>query len=73
MSQSIPRVSIADSECLTVANVVYLSKREGCREQSMVGDIPAVIPEVQGRAWITGQHEFLIDPADPLRGGFVLR
>ena len=33
----------------------------------------AVIPEVEGSAWITGRHEFLIDPNDPLREGFILR
>jgi trans-L-3-hydroxyproline dehydratase len=38
-----------------------------------VGDLPAIIPEVGGTAYITGQHTFLIDPDDPLQGGFVLR
>jgi trans-L-3-hydroxyproline dehydratase len=38
-----------------------------------VGGRPAVIPEVSGSAHITGRHEFLIDPDDPLRGGFLLR
>ncbi len=33
----------------------------------------AVIPEVGGTAHITGQHEFLIDPEDPLKNGFILR
>jgi len=33
----------------------------------------AVIPEIAGRAHITGRHEFLIDPDDPLRDGFLLR
>jgi proline racemase len=37
------------------------------------GPYPAVIPEVEGTAHITGRHEFLIDPADPLRQGFILR
>jgi proline racemase len=37
------------------------------------GPYPAVIPEVEGTAHITGRHEFLIDPTDPLRNGFVLR
>jgi proline racemase len=32
-----------------------------------------VIPEVTGSAWITGRHEFLIAPDDPLREGFILR
>ena len=33
----------------------------------------AVIPEVAGTAHITGRCEFVIDPADPLQKGFVLR
>jgi proline racemase len=37
------------------------------------GGFPAVIPEVSGRAWITGRHEFLLAPDDPLRNGFLLR
>jgi proline racemase len=37
------------------------------------GPHPAVIPEVEGTAHITGRHQFLIDPADPLREGFILR
>ncbi len=37
------------------------------------GPYPAIIPEVEGTAHITGRHEFWIDPRDPLRDGFVLR
>ena len=37
------------------------------------GPHAAVIPEVTGSAYITGRHEFLIDPEDPLRDGFLLR
>jgi proline racemase len=37
------------------------------------GSYAAVIPEVEGAAHITGRHEFLIDPDDPLRDGFMLR
>ena len=37
------------------------------------GPHDAVIPEVEGSAHITGRHEFLIDPEDPLRDGFILR
>jgi len=33
----------------------------------------AVIPEVGGTAHITGTHEFVIDPDDPLKDGFILR
>jgi trans-L-3-hydroxyproline dehydratase len=37
------------------------------------GPHPAVIPQVEGSAYITGRHEFLIDPEDPFRDGFILR
>lgn len=37
------------------------------------GPFKAVIPEVEGEAYITGQHTFFIDPEDPLKGGFFLR
>jgi len=33
----------------------------------------AIIPRVEGSAWITGRHEFLVAPDDPLREGFILR
>lgn len=37
------------------------------------GPYPAIIPEVEGTAYLTGRHEFLIDPEDPLQTGFLLR
>jgi trans-L-3-hydroxyproline dehydratase len=37
------------------------------------GGYDAVIPQIEGRAWITGRNEFWIDPGDPLREGFILR
>jgi len=42
-------------------------------ETATFGPHQAIIPEVEGSAYITGRHEFLIDPEDPLRQGFILR
>jgi trans-L-3-hydroxyproline dehydratase len=42
-------------------------------ETTTFGPYDAIIPEVEGSAHITGRHEFLIDPEDPLRNGFVFR
>ena len=42
-------------------------------ETTVFGPYPAIIPEVEGTAHITGRHEFWIDPGDPLRDGFILR
>jgi proline racemase len=33
----------------------------------------AVVTEVEGRAHLTGRHEFTLDPADPIGTGFLLR
>jgi len=35
-----------------------------------VGDFAAIVPEIAGSAWITGEHVFLVDADDPLRAGF---
>jgi trans-L-3-hydroxyproline dehydratase len=37
------------------------------------GPYAAVVPEIEGSAHITGRQEFLVDPADPLKDGFILR
>jgi len=34
---------------------------------------PAIVPEVEGMAYRTGEHRFELDPEDPLGTGFVLR
>jgi len=41
--------------------------------RATVGSRPAIVPEVAGRAFLTGRHEFWIDPADPWKEGFLLR
>lgn len=42
-------------------------------ETTVFGPHQAIIPEVEGTAHITGRNEFLIDPDDEMRGGFILR
>jgi proline racemase len=38
--------------------------------RTQVGEYAAIVPEIEGSAWITGEHTFLIDEADPLKDGF---
>ncbi len=40
--------------------------------RTQVGPYEAVVPEVSGHAFITGRHEFVIDPRDELGRGFLL-
>ncbi len=35
-------------------------------------EMTAVIPTIEGRAWITGFQQFVLDPEDPFPAGFVL-
>ena len=41
--------------------------------EAEVGRIPAVITEVEGSAYRTGDHRFVLDPRDPLHTGFLVR
>jgi proline racemase len=41
--------------------------------ETKYGEYEAVIPEVEGNAFITGKNVFYINPADPLQKGFILR
>jgi trans-L-3-hydroxyproline dehydratase len=38
--------------------------------RTAVGEHPAIVPEIEGSAWITGEHTFIVDEGDPLRDGF---
>ncbi len=41
-------------------------------EETKVADLPAVIPEVKGSAWVTGFHHFVLNEKDPQNDGFLL-
>lgn len=38
--------------------------------RTQVGEVQAIVPEIEGSAWITGEHTFLVDDRDPLKEGF---
>ena len=40
--------------------------------RTTVGDVDAIVPAITGRAWITGFHQLVVDPTDPLADGFTL-
>jgi proline racemase len=40
--------------------------------ETEVGGVPAVVPEITGRAWITGMGQYLLDAEDPFPAGFAL-
>ncbi|HLO27657.1 MAG TPA: proline racemase family protein [Anaerolineales bacterium] len=42
-------------------------------QETTFGPYPAVIPEIQGEAYLVGRNELWIDPNDPFKDGFILR
>ena len=41
--------------------------------ETVVADRPAVVTEISGQGFITGFHQFVVDPADPTANGFLVR
>lgn len=41
-------------------------------ETTAVGGVPAMVPEVSGRAWLTGISHYGVDPEDPFPEGYRL-
>ena len=67
------RGDIATGERIVVESIIGSRFSGRVVETTVFGPHAAVIPEVEGTAHITGRQEFLIDPSDPLRDGFILR
>jgi proline racemase len=42
-------------------------------DEARAGQVPAIIPEVSGRAWLTGVSHYGVDPEDPFPEGYRLR
>ena len=67
------RGDIGLNERLVVESIIGSRFKGRVVETTTFGNYPAIIPEIEGTAHITGRQEFLIDPSDPLRNGFILR
>jgi trans-L-3-hydroxyproline dehydratase len=67
------RGELGIGETITIESILGTCFDVRVREETRVADVPAIVPEVTGRAHVTGHHEFLIDPDDELRDGFILR
>jgi proline racemase len=64
-------ISLGDT--FTVESILGTCFTGSAVEETTYGPYPAVIPEVSGSASIIGRNELWIDPADPLKYGFILR
>ncbi|MCP4022518.1 MAG: proline racemase family protein [Desulfobacteraceae bacterium] len=64
---------IKKNECIQINSIINSSFTGEITDYAKAGEHSAVIPKITGSAYITGKHEFLIDPSDPLNQGFILR
>jgi trans-L-3-hydroxyproline dehydratase len=64
---------LAEGEPFVVESIIGTRFTGRVLGTTTFGEFEAVIPEIEGSAHIVGRHEFLIDPDDPLRHGFILR
>ncbi|WP_029041693.1 trans-3-hydroxy-L-proline dehydratase [Cucumibacter marinus] len=54
------------------AGLSIIGSRFDCRIAGLtaLGGKPAIVPQISGRAWITGRSTLLLDPDDPWPGGY---
>lgn len=65
--------NLYEGEAITIESIIGSTMTVTVVQTTDYGPYPAVIPQVGGSAFITGQNEFYFDPDDPLKGGFILR
>ena len=64
---------LAAGERITIESILGSTMEVAVVETTAYGPHAAVIPEVSGQAWITGENRFYFDPSDPLGKGFIFR
>lgn len=64
---------IKTGEKMTIESILGSVFTGSVIKETSFGPYKAVIPQVEGVAHISGKSEFVIDPDDPLKHGFILR
>lgn len=60
------------SETFTATSIIGSTFTGRIAGSAQVGEIAAILPEITGRAWITGVHQHMLDPSDPWPEGYRL-
>jgi len=64
------RQQIQPQQKLIASSIIDSTFIGRVEEETNLGDKPAIIPSVQGRAWTTGRKELWLDPDDPWPEGY---
>jgi proline racemase len=57
-------------DALTGVSIIGSEFRGVLMEETRVGDLVAIRPEISGRGWVTGVHQHMLDPGDPWPAGY---
>ncbi|MDJ1017815.1 MAG: proline racemase family protein [Paracoccaceae bacterium] len=60
------------NEKLTARSLIGSTFTGRILEETTIGGVPAIVPEINGRAWVTGVHQHMLDPSDPWPEGYRL-
>ena len=63
---------VQDGQSFVHESIVGSTFSARVMSRTTVGDVPAIVPELTGSAWITGEHTFIVQDDDPLGPGFRL-
>lgn len=66
------RGEMAVGDAFTGVSIIGSEFRGRILGEVKVGDRPAIRPEISGQAWITGTHQYMLDPTDPWPLGYRL-
>ncbi len=64
------RGEVVPGELLVARSIIDSAFVGRIEEATYVGNTPAVVPSIEGRAWITGTRELQLDPSDPWPNGY---
>ncbi|KQL52883.1 proline racemase [Heyndrickxia shackletonii] len=64
---------LAENDLFVNESIVGSQLSGKCVGKTMIKDYQAIITEINGRAFVTGLHQFFVDPSDPLADGFLLK
>jgi proline racemase len=72
LAQLVARGVVGDDDIFTNVSLIGTRFTARVTGRTQVGPHDAIVPEITGRAWITGTAEYVLDPDDPFPSGFVL-
>lgn len=67
------RQELSEGSEMIIESILGTKFLGSVHKSTRYGPYEAVIPKIAGNAFIVGQNEWLIDPNDPLKNGFILR